>query len=108
MKKFFINILILTAVFSTSLLTADFLQSRIQDEFAESITEENSDLQSYKYKISVFNGKLALFEGSSKIPYKVYDTYVNTLPEEDLKLLTEGIKVKTSSELIKIIEEYTS
>lgn len=61
-----------------------------------------------EYKISVFNGRVAVFEKDSKIPYKVYDTYVNTLPEKDQSILQKGIYVNTASEMMKIIEEYTS
>ena len=68
-------------------------------------TDQNA---SCKYRISVFNGKLAVFEGESKLPYKVYDTYISNLPDEDAKILTDGIRVNSSSELNKIIEEYTS
>ncbi len=75
------------------------------DEIFQTTETENNE---YKYRVSVFNGKLAVFDGSSKIPYKVYDTYINTLPEEDKETLTEGITVNSSAELMKIIEEYTS
>ena len=99
----------LCTIFSVSVLATDLIHSSIfADMYADVVTTSVHDSESYKYKISVFKGKVAVFEGNSKIPYKVYNTYVNTLPEDDIELLTNGIKVKTSSELSRIIEEYTS
>lgn len=98
-----------STVFSVSVLTTDLIQKSVFDDNNENlVTNENNSTKEYKYRVSVFNGKLAVFEGNSKVPYKVYDTYVNSLPENDIRLLSEGIKTNSSSELMKIIEEYTS
>ena len=98
-----------STVFSVSVLTTDLIQKSVFDDNNENlVTNENNSTKEYKYRVSVFNGKLAVFEGNSKVPYIVYDTYVNSLPENDIRLLSEGIKTNSSSELMKIIEEYTS
>ncbi len=109
MKRIFSIILMFSTVFSVSVLTTDLIQKSVFDDNNENlVTNENNSTKEYKYRVSVFNGKLAVFEGNSKVPYKVYDTYVNSLPENDIRLLSEGIKTNSSSELMKIIEEYTS
>ncbi len=109
MKNKFTLIFTFVAVFASAFLTTDILNKNLINPLTE-ILETTSVTQeySYKYRISVFNGKLAVFEGDSKLPYKVYDTYINNLPDEDMKILTEGIRVNSSSELSKVIEEYTS
>ena len=109
MNKSFLTVLILSSVFSIAVLATNYIHDSIfntpieKTEIAEPVSTS-----AYKYRVSVFNGKLAVFEGDSKIPYKVYDTYVDTLPENDVKRLTDGIKINSSSDLMKIIEEYTS
>lgn len=109
MKRIFSIILMFSTVFAVSVLTTDLIQKNIFDSNYENvITDKNNSSVEYKYRVSVFNGKLAVFEGNSKVPYKVYDTYVNSLPENDIQLLNDGIKTNSASELIKIIEEYTS
>ena len=109
MKRNYYKILIFASVFCFSLLSADYMNTLI---FSESLTQKEeisyNENSNYKYRVSVFNGKLAVFDGDSKMPYKVYDKYVNTLPESDIKLLTDGIKINSVTELMKIIEEYTS
>ncbi len=109
MKNKFTLIFTFIAVFTSAFLTTDILNKKLLNPLTE-ILETTTVLEehSYKYRISVFNGKLAVFEGNSKLPYKVYDTYINNLPDEDMKILTEGICVNSSSELNKVIEEYTS
>ncbi len=97
-------------VFAFSLLATNIFTEKINNSFIELTTKESIETTSseYKYRISVFNGKIAVFEKDSKLPYKVYDTYVSSLPENDQLILSNGIRVNTASELIKIIEEYTS
>ena len=109
MKNKFTLIFTFVTVFAISFLTTDILNQNLLRPIIQSNETTNISLNtSYKYRISVFNGKLAVFEGESKLPYKVYDTYIKNLPEEDAKILTDGIRVNSSTELNKIIEEYTS
>lgn len=109
MKNKFILVFAFFAIFFSSFLITEVINEKIFEPLTEKpeVSTENNE-KIYKYKVSVFNGKLAVFEGDSKIPYKVYDTYVSSLPEEDKKILTNGIYIDSSSELMKIIEEYTS
>lgn len=112
MKLKFTVIFAFISVFSLSFLTIDILHEKVIKPFNEivSTTHEEGEIStdSYRYRVSVFDGKLAVFSGDSKVPYKVYETYVDSLPENDVRLLYDGIFVNTSKDLIKIIEEYTS
>ena len=60
------------------------------------------------YTITEYQGKIAVFKNSDTIPIDVYDAYVSVLPKHDRELLEEGIRTESTSELQKIIEEYTS
>lgn len=109
MKLKFISIFLFITVFSVTYLTIDIINKNIFGPIQESTTlSETTDIQKYRYRISAFNGKIAVFDSDSKLPYKVYDTYIDTLPEEDRKIIEKGIFTDSSSELIKIIEDYTS
>lgn len=109
MKNKFTLVFTFVAVFASAFLTTDILNRKLLNPLSEILeTTTASQEVSYKYRISIFNGKLAVFENDSKLPYKVYDTYVNNLPDEDISILTAGIYVNSSSELNKVIEEYTS
>ncbi len=108
MKSKFTIIFSFLCIFAATFLLTDVLYEKLLIPF-DNILESTTSTENEKfYKISVFNGKIAVFEGDSKLPYKVYDTYINSLPDEDRINLEKGIRVNTSSELIKIIEEYTS
>lgn len=108
MKSKFTIIFSFLCIFAATFLLTDFVYEKLLVPF-DSILQTTTSNESEKYyKISVFNGKIAVFEGNSKLPYKVYDTYIDSLPDEDRRNLEKGICVSTSSELIKIIEEYTS
>ena len=61
-----------------------------------------------EYIISVYDGKIAVFTQSDKLPIEVYDVYVSTLPEKDQKALQKGIKVEGKIKLKYLIEDYTS
>lgn len=109
MKFKFIAVFMFTVIFSVVYLSIDVMNRNIFEPLNENTTfAEMTNNNKYKYRISVFNGKLAVFDRDSKLPYKVYDTYINTLPEEDRKIIEEGIFTNSSSELLKIIEDYTS
>ena len=110
MNKMFNFIFLFISVFSLSLLiTSVFLAKNVQQ-----IIQNDAEMQStvitekYSYRISVFKGKLAVYESNSKIPYKVYNTYIDSLPYSDQEILKRGIYLNSLSEVKKIIEEYTS
>lgn len=109
MKLRFVAVCLFITVFSLTYLSIDFINMNIFDQLEEKTTvSEKENERKYRYRVSVFNGKLAVFDNNSKIPYKVYDTYVDSLPDEDRIIIEKGIFTDSSSELMKIIEDYTS
>ncbi len=60
------------------------------------------------YTVAEYQGKIAVFKNTDTIPFDVYDTYIEYLPEHDRLLLKEGIRADSPGELQKIIEDYTS
>lgn len=68
------------------------------------VFDENVNQSDTEYILKEYNGKIGIFENGSLI--YTLDTYVFTLPENDKKLLTEGICVSTQEELFELLEYY--
>lgn len=60
------------------------------------------------YKISEYDGKLAVFILGDSEPIKVYNLFLNSLPEKDAEMLRDGILVYSKPDLQQLIEDYTS
>lgn len=69
---------------------------------------EEKEKQQVIYTIKEYEGKIAVFKNSDKKPYTVYEAYTSLLPEQDRQRLQNGIKVDNTTDLQKIIEDYTS
>lgn len=57
------------------------------------------------YILREYNGRIALFRESSPLPITVYETSPSALYPSDAELLAEGIRVKTDSEIARLIED---
>lgn len=57
------------------------------------------------YVLKEHNGKIALFRESSPTPIAVYETPPSALYPSDAALLAEGIRVKSDSEIARLIED---
>ena len=68
------------------------------------IFEETKDEVRDIYCLRDYNGKIGIYKNESLI--YTLDVYIFTLPEEDKKLLTEGIEVSNKEELYDLIELY--
>lgn len=60
------------------------------------------------YTLGAFDGKLAVFEGDSRFPMKLYDVAIVSLPAEEQQRLTAGIPVSDKGALERLLEDYTS
>lgn len=70
----------------------------------ESTTQESRAL----YTLSDYKGKIALYKSGYAMPVEIYDVYVESLPQEERAKIESGISAQSDSEIIKIIEAYTS
>lgn len=57
--------------------------------------------------LRVWDGKLALFEGTDK-PSEVYEVAVASLPPEEQARLQEGIVIESEEMLAALLDNYTS
>ena len=80
------------------------LNNNIEKEQTRQQTVTENDY----YTIKEYDGKIAVFKNTEDTPITVYEAYISLLPEYDRNLLKKGIKAKSTEELQKIIEDYTS
>lgn len=60
------------------------------------------------YRLGVWQGRVAVFEGESAQPASVLDTPVASLPAPDQQSLEAGIPVYSQEELAGLLEDYGS
>lgn len=66
------------------------------------------ELEQIDFVVREYNGKLGVFRGESKSPYKIIDFNVTLMSDYDRELLKEGITLKTEQELDTFIEDIIS
>ena len=60
------------------------------------------------YLIGSWEDKLAVFAPPDTAPYRVYDVYMTSLPEEEQQRIQNGIQVFDEPTLTALLEDYTS
>lgn len=80
------------------------LDRELNEEYQPVFEENNVENEKTTYILKEYNGKIGIFENDALI--YTLDTYVFTLPENDKKLLKDGITVSTKEELYELLEEY--
>lgn len=60
------------------------------------------------FKLSEYEGKIAVFELGSKEPVEVFDVYLTSLPQNEQNKIKSGLYAENESELQTLIEDYTS
>jgi len=71
-------------------------------------SETNSSAVVSKYTIGEFNGRIAVYYGDNILPDEIYDTFLESLPVEDIEKLNIGITVYSKEDAQKLVEDYTS
>lgn len=77
-------------------------------EPASSITASEQQSLKPRYLLGAYQGKLAVYIIGKKEPELVFDRFLHYLPDVDREKLEEGIEVAEYSELMRLIEDYTS
>ena len=70
--------------------------------------EPKSQIRDDYYILSVYDGRIAVFENGSDKPVEVFDTFVSSLPYTEQSELQNGITARDRNELLRLIEDYTS
>ena len=80
------------------------LDKELKVDYQPVFEENQVHIEKTTYTLREYNGKIGIFENEALI--YTLDTYVFTLPENDKKLLKDGIEVSTKEELYELLEEY--
>lgn len=70
-------------------------------------TSTASEPKEAGYLIGEYEGSVAVFRLGEDVPFQVLETPLSMLPEEDRRLLREGIQVETEEALASILEDYS-
>lgn len=62
----------------------------------------------YSFKISDFDGRIAVFDLKSDEMIEVFDVYLSSLPYDEQNEIKNGIFAENRQELQRIIEDFTS
>ena len=60
------------------------------------------------YILGVKDGRLAIYASDGYTLIDLLDTYVYSLPQSDREAVSQGIEVYSVSELVALIQDYTS
>ena len=101
MKKHIITIAI---ILLTSLLFSVSTISKATVVNQPKVTENTAEKY---YILTEYGGRIALFEENNSIPLEVFDVLVSSMPENDIKAISDGIRV-SYEEIPYLIEEYLS
>lgn len=110
-KQFILSLVIIATAVTVLFLTVFFLlNNRISslhtmiDSNEKPVFNENVTVQTDRYLIKEFDEKIGVFKNGD---FQYYiDVYVFTLPENDKKLLNQGIEASSEQELNDILSSY--
>ena len=72
------------------------------------ISQMSQEIPEEKYRLSVYEKKVAAFRNGKDYPIYISNVYVNSLPETDRQLLEQGISAPDRKSLNRLIEDYCS
>ena len=81
-------------------------EPRLQAEL--STQPEPAAVEVSPYRIAVWQGRVAVFEGAEPLPSTVLETPAASLPPADQEALEKGIPVYSKEELAGFLEDYGS
>ena len=112
MKKLIVTLsatAVLIFVFSAYFVGKDNIDiqpsiEKIQEVMSDEVTEEKTK---DTYLIKKYGEKIGVFRKGAGKPFRIIDTFVFTLPQNDVSMLSHGFTVY-ENELVGIVEDYTS
>lgn len=74
----------------------------------QEISLKQSEPPEEKYRLGIYERKVAAFESGNEKPIYISDVYINSLPQADRELLEKGIVASDRKSLNRMIEDYCS
>jgi len=76
---------------------------KVQEVLSDTVETKTEDT----YLIKKYGEKIGVFRKGAGKPFRIIDTFVFTLPQNDVSMLSHGFTVY-ENELVGIVEDYTS
>lgn len=103
------GIILLICIMITGLYAPKGTAARSEKSFFSEISaEQQSSTEEKKYRLSVYEKKVAAFENGKDYPMYISDVYVSMLSQTDRELLEKGIYASDRKALNRLIEDYCS
>lgn len=107
--KFFRYSLFFVLIFSITFFSYSLVfKSYIGNYTKKSNHQTTNESTSAVYTLSEYKGRVAVFYNNNSSPDEIYDSFLDSLPEDDAVALKEGITVFSKEELQQLLEDYTS
>jgi len=102
-------LVMLLTVLAVTLLDGRGANSAMLPQPSEPVTQSSAAQSSAPgYVLGCYDGRLALFPEGDAVPERVYEVWVERLPEADRQKLLLGIPVENEAELARLLEDLTS
>ena len=96
---------ILSVLLILVLLGGYYAEKTIFETATENVNQ--TEQFSVSYTLKEYNGFLALFLNENSEPQAIYSVCIESLPQTDINLLSQGITVSDLSSLQQLLEDYT-
>lgn len=87
-------------------VSSNFTSIAPSSQETQTITATASQQDSDLYIVKEYKGHIGVFREGDKLPFKEINKDISIFPEEDQKLLRDGILARGTAELTLVIEDY--
>ncbi|QAT49291.1 hypothetical protein EQM14_05575 [Caproiciproducens sp. NJN-50] len=95
-----------TSSTSDKIVSSNFTSIAPSSQESSAIHAAASKQNDSLYIVKEYNGHIGVFRDGDKLPFEEIDIDVSIFPEEDQKLLRDGIQARGTAELTRVIEDY--
>lgn len=95
-----------TSSAADTIMSSNFTSIAPSSQESSAIIAAASNQDESLYIVKEYNGHIGVFRDGDKLPFEEIDIDVNIFPEEDQKLLHNGIQARGTAELTRVIEDY--
>lgn len=87
-------------------ISSNFTSIEPSSQESSAIITAASKQEDSLYIVKEYNGHIGVFHNGDNLPFEEIDIDVSIFPEEDQKLLHDGIQARGTAELTRVIEDY--
>lgn len=87
-------------------VSSNFTSIEPSSQESHAMTAAASQQDEDLYIVKEYNGHIGVFRDGDKLPFKEINKDISIFPEEDQRLLRDGIQARGAAELTLVIEDY--